>query len=86
MAQLGQVGIIFNKNDIEGWSEDSANNNTINGITLKSDVKGHAIHQMESQPFNDTSVAFTEGSIVNTYTIVQKILLLVRSLNNNKKN
>lgn len=73
---LEQVGVIFNRNDIEGWSEDSTNNSIIDGITLKTGVKGHVIYQMGSQPFNGTSVAFAEGSIVNTFTNTCSFVIL----------
>ena len=73
---LEQVGVIFNRNDIESWTENSTNNSIIEGITLKTGVKGHVIYQMGSQPFNGTSVAFAEGSIVNTFTNTCSFVIL----------
>lgn len=85
---LEQVGVIFNRNDIADWSEDDTNNSIIDGIIMKKkinpetgqptteDRKGYVIYQMGSQPFNGTSVAFAEGSIVNTFTNTCSFVIL----------
>lgn len=73
---LEQVGVIFNRSEIEKWVPDGDNDSIIKSITLKGGIKGHVIYQMGSQPFNGTNVAFAEGSVLNTFTNTCSFVIL----------
>lgn len=73
---LEQIGVIINRNDIATWTESSDNPNIIEGITLKQNKNAYVIYQMGNQPFNGTSVAFEEGSVVNTFTNTCSFVIL----------
>lgn len=73
---LEQIGVIINRNDITGYTIDEDLPNTITGITLSSAAKGHVIYQLGSQPFNGTTVAFEEGSVLNTFTNTCSFVIL----------
>lgn len=73
---LEQIGVILNRNDISSWTESSTNPNIIEAIGQKTGTKGYVIYQMGNQPFNGTSVAFEEGSVVNTFTNTCSFVIL----------
>lgn len=80
---LEQIGVIFNRSEIEmtkGLSLDSVTyDNIVSAVNAASgtgSATGYAIYQLGSQPFNGTKVEFAEGTAVNTFTNTCSFVLL----------